>query len=142
MTPEIHGLAQEWVTLQNNFELYEKGGLLIKLFAILLCALGFALALHELVMALLLLVLWLQEGIYRTFQARLGVRIARLEAALKNPDASFLAAYQLHSEWLTERPGTSDLLAEYGASALRPTVAFPYAALLLLLFLLMLLAGH
>jgi len=126
---ELTALGQEWTTLQNNYEQYEKGGLLIKLLAIALCAAGFALALHEMLIALLLLVLWLQEGIFRTFQARLGARILRVEQGLKAGEST---AFQLHSEWLASRPGTLGLLAEYACGALRPTVAFPYAVLLLM----------
>jgi hypothetical protein len=135
---EISAPAQEWITLQNNYEQYEKTALLIKLMAIVLCVIGFVLALHEVVIALLLLVLWLQEGIFRTTQARLGVRILHLEQGLRTGE---VAAFQLHSEWLASRPGILGLLVEYGASALRPTVAFPYAVLLILLGLLVVSAG-
>jgi hypothetical protein len=139
--PETGGLGQEWLALQNQYEQYEKGGLLLKLSAVLLCGLGFVLGLHETMMAVLLLILWLQEGIFRTFQTRLGARILRLEQALKSPETSDLAAFQLHTEWLAARPGVLGLLAEYAASALRPTVAFPYALLLLLIGLLVVAAG-
>lgn len=139
---DTSALGREWVTLQNNFEQYEKGGLLIKLLAVVLCAAGFALALHEVLLGTLLLVLWLQEGIYRTSQARLGVRILRIEHKLKNVEAMEGAGFQLHSEWQAGRPGTFGLLAEYGANALRPTVAFPYAVLLLMIVLLVVLAGR
>lgn len=137
--PETTALGQEWITLQNNFEQYEKGGLLIKLFAIALCGLGFVLALHEMVMVLLLLVLWLQEAVFRTFQTRLGVRILRIEQGVKSGEGE---AFQLHSEWLAARSGVFGLLREYAASALRPTVAFPYAVLLLLIGLLVAMSGR
>lgn len=139
---DANPLDREWVTLQNNFEQYEKGGLLIKLLAVVLCAAGFALALHEVLLGALLLVLWLQEGIFRTYQARLGTRILRIEHKLQNGEAAEGAAFQLHSEWLAARPGTLGLLAEYGASTLRPTVAFPYAVLLLMIVLLVVMAGR
>jgi hypothetical protein len=130
--------GQEWITLQNNYEQYEKGALLIKLLAISLCVIGFVMALNEVLMGFLLLILWLQEGIYRTYQARLGVRILRVEQSLKVGEGS---DFQLHSEWLAGRPGTIDLLAEYGASALRPTVAFPYVVLLLMIVMLVVFAS-
>ncbi len=136
---DANALGQEWVALQNSFEQYEKGALSIKLLAVVLCAAGFMLALHEAMISLLLLVLWLQEGIYRTSQARLGARIVRLEQAIKAGEEGM--AFQLHSEWLASRRGIFGLLAEYGANALRPTVAFPYAVLLLLIGLLVVLAG-
>jgi hypothetical protein len=136
---DASALGQEWATLQNNFEQYERGGLLIKLLAIVLCTVGFAFALHEVVIGALLLVLWLQEGIYRTYQARLGARILRIEQGIYSGES---AAFQLHSEWLASRPGMFGLLVEYGASAVRPTVAFPYAVLLLMIVLLVVLAGR
>jgi hypothetical protein len=138
-TSETASFSQEWIALHHSYEQYEKGGLLIKLFAIALCALGFVLALHEMVMVLLLLVLWLQEGIFRTFQSRLGGRILRIEQSLKTGEG---AAFQLHSEWLASRSGVFGLLREYVVSALRPTVAFPYAVLLLLIGLLVVMAGR
>lgn len=138
MNSDTGGLGQEWITLQNNHEQYERASLFIKLLAILLCALGFALALHEVVTILLLLVLWIQESIFRTSQARLGVRLLCIEQAIRSGES---LAFQLHSEWQASRPGTFGLIAEYAASAVRPTVAYPYLPLLLLIVLLVLLAG-
>lgn len=143
---ELSPLGREWITLQDNHEQYEKGCLLIKLFAIALCAVGFMFALHEVVMVLLLLVVWLQEGIFRTSQARLGARIMRVEHALNNADSDdgsgAIVAFQLHSEWHAARPGGLGLLYEYVSNALRPTVAFPYVALLLLIVLLVVFASR
>ena len=44
--------------------------------------------------------------------------------------------YQLHSAWLAQRKAPAGLLAEYVASALRPTGAFPHVVLLLAVLLL------
>jgi len=123
--------SQEWTTLQNNYEAYERGALLIKLMAIVLLSAGYALALPSALGAGLALLLWAQESIYRTYQARLGARIARVEALVANK-APAHSAFQLHTEWLAQRQGTAGLVAEYAAHALRPTVAFPYALLFLL----------
>lgn len=131
MTPTLPALSQEWITLQNNHERYETGGLLLKLAGVAIWGVGVAWGRHELLVNLLVLILWVQEGIYRTFQARLGARILRIEALLGG-DGSEGGAFQLHSEWLANRPGMAGLLVEYGKSALRPTVAFPYPALLLI----------
>lgn len=127
-TPD-QALQQEWHTLQNHHEQHERNALLIKLAAVALAAAS-PLALPIWSAASLLLVLWLQEGILRTSQSRLGERILRIEQALRA--AAPAAACQLHSEWLAGRPGTAGLLAEYVKNALRPTVAFPYVPLLLL----------
>ena len=126
---DTSALGREWITLQNNFERYERGGLQIKLTALVLWSLGLALLVDPAILTgAVVLLLWLQEGIYRTYQGRLGVRIVRIEGQLKQDAPA--SPFQLHSEWLTLRPGFVGLLAEYARSALRPTVAFPYAVLL------------
>lgn len=123
-------LGQEWITLQNNYEQYEKGGLLIKLSGVVLWAFGLALLVNpEFLTGIVVLLLWLQEGIYRTYQGRLGARILQIETLLKQDAPA--TPFQLHSEWLATRPGVVGLLMEYAKSALRPTVAFPYGVLLL-----------
>lgn len=131
-TPE-QALQQEWHTLQHNHEQYERHALLIKLAAVALVVAHMAFAPNAWSAAALLLVLWLQEGILRTSQSRLGDRILRIEHGLR--DTAPLPACQLHTDWLASRPGTVGLVAEYVKNALRPTVAFPYAPLLLLLML-------
>lgn len=134
-------LGQEWITLQNNHEQYERGGLLIKLASLVLTAMGIALGLDNLLVAALVALLWAQEGIYRTFQSRLGGRILRVESLIRQgASGAGLSgagsvpqglAYQLHSEWLAGRKGGLELVAEYARSACRPTVAFPHALILL-----------
>lgn len=111
--------GEEWLLLQKQHEQYEFAALAVKLVAVACLALG-----AKALIAVLLL-LWLQDAIVKTFQARLGARLLRIEA-------SDGAAMQLHSEWLRTRPRGLGLLQEYAASACRPTVAFPYVALIVL----------
>lgn len=125
-------LSAEWATLQGNHEQHERNSLLVKLAAVALLAVGPALGLDALVTVALLLVLWLQEAILRTFQERLGERILRVERMLREDAACSGFACQLHTEWLASRPGTTGLLAQYARNMARPTVAFPYAVLVLL----------
>lgn len=121
-------LGLEWSTLQNNYEQAERNALLVKLAAVVLCVAGYALGVpYELIGGTALL-LWVQESLCRTSQARLGERIVRVEALVKNA-APASAACQLHTEWLASRKGSVGLLGEYAAHALRPTMAFPYAVL-------------
>lgn len=127
-TPEAPALNLEWVTLQNNFEQYERNALVVKLAAVVLFAAALLFALTEAMTATLVAVLWVQEAVMRTFQARLGTRILRIEALLREGGG---AAMQLHSQWLEARQGVVGMLGEYARAGLRPTVAFPYAALLL-----------
>lgn len=131
--PENPALQQEWTTLQNNHEQYERGALLIKLTTLVLFVFGMVLALDAVLASMVVLLLWVQESIFRTSQARLGERILCIERLLLEPgERAAMAAFQLHSQWLAARPGLIGLLAEYAASARRPTVAFPYVVLLLM----------
>ncbi|MBC7415594.1 MAG: hypothetical protein H7327_11755 [Herminiimonas sp.] len=133
-------LGKEWQTLQGNYEQYEKMALAIKVLATTLCFITFALPIDVLLSCAVLMVLWIQEATVRTSQARLGVRLLQVEALLQQsarPSGSATgtgdAAYGLHTHWVATRPGTLGLLSEYLANAQRPTVAFPYIVLLLLL---------
>ncbi len=134
--------SQEWITLQNNYEQYEKGGLLIKLFGLVLTATGIALGLNEAVAVALILVLWGQESICRTFQSRVVHRLLRVEDLIKqaettedripNSDGTH-ALFQLHSEWLAGRKCVLGLVTEYATNACKPTVAYPYVVLIVVL---------
>lgn len=131
-TTDNPALGQEWVTLQNNIEQYERTALLIKLVAIVLFTTATIMGLQPLLAAALILVFWLQEAIFRTSQFRLGVRILRIEDLLRPGMPPQGAAFQLHSDWRATRKGMLGLLNEYCSSALRPAVAFPYPVLLLI----------
>ena len=128
-------LQQEWVTLHNSCERYEGGSLWIKLVAVLLSCAGVAFGLEWWFVGLFVLVLWLQEGIFNTYQSRLGERLLQLESLLAQDAPAPGSAFQLHTEWLSRRKGTAGLLTEYATSAARPTVAFPYAVLVVILVL-------
>lgn len=134
---EKSALQQEWVALQGQYERYESGGLGIKLVAVVLAFLGVVFELESWFVGLIVLLLWLQEGVFKTFQSRLGDRLLLLENLIARDEAPGPGtAFQLHSAWLAGRKGVAGLLAEYAASAARPTVAFPYAVLLLILLVL------
>jgi len=126
----MSALQQEWLALQAQHERYEALALAVKLAAFAAAALRPE---HRLAVALLAL-LWLQEAVLKTFQARLGERLLAVEAGLRAGDGP--AAMQLHSDWLAGRPRGAGLLAQYLKSALRPTVALPYPLLMLLVALL------
>ncbi len=121
-------LGQEWVTLQNNFEQYERSALALKGCSLVICFAGLLMALDANLMAAVMLVCWLQEGIFRTFQSRLGHRILKIESLIAQGALSSSAPlpFQLHSEWLATRRSGVALLQEYAASACRPTVAYPH----------------
>lgn len=125
---DASALPAEWAVLQNNIEQYEKSALLIKLVAVGLFAAALVFSLSDSLTVALIVVLWVQEGVLRTFQSRLAARILRVEEMLRQAGGT---AFQLHSEWLASRKGALGMLIEYAAAALRPTVAFPYVVLLL-----------
>jgi hypothetical protein len=90
-------------------------------------------------MAVIVAILWLQDAIWKTFQSRIETRVLHLENLLRATPVSHQEqlAFQLHSQFQEQRK-QGGMVAQYLSSAVRPTVAFPYAALLGLLALSML----
>jgi hypothetical protein len=90
-------------------------------------------------MAVIVAILWLQDAIWKTFQSRIETRILYLESLLREAPGGNREqrAFQLHSQFQEQRK-QGGMVAQYLSSAVRPTVAFPYAALLGLLALSML----
>jgi hypothetical protein len=131
--PDTSALEREWVVLQGNVEQHERNALAIKLAAVLVFTAAMVFSLSEAVIAWLVVILWVQEAMVRTFQSRIGARILRVEEMLRGVAGQ---ALQLHSEWQASRGALTGMLIEYATSASRPTVAFPYVALLLVDFLL------
>ncbi|MCB2000988.1 MAG: hypothetical protein R3E92_15500 [Burkholderiaceae bacterium] len=125
--------AREWAVLQPLYERYEFGALTIKLTAVVLFFGGIVVELHAAWLMLLIAVLWLQEGIFKTCQSRLGERLLVIERAIDAGDPA--GAFALHSRWQAQRRGVLGLVREYLTSAIRPTVVFPYLVLLVLLWL-------
>jgi hypothetical protein len=130
-TNESSLLSQEWLALFKQHEQYEKNAMLVKLVATVLYAGGVAAAQDAILIGLMVLVLWLQESMQRTMQARLGARIALVEELLAHHPVADGQAFQLHTQWLATRKGFTGLLSEYAVNACKPTVAFPYAVFLL-----------
>lgn len=128
-------LQQEWQLLQAEHEHAERMAFWLRAGAILLCFASLAIAMDLLLSGLLLVVLWLQEAIVRTGQARVGARLLQVETALRDIDGNAQSAFQMHSGWVAARGQGPGLLAEYAGHARRPTVAVVYAALLAILLL-------
>ncbi|WP_265948220.1 hypothetical protein [Dechloromonas sp. A34] len=125
-------LGQEWLSLHDHSEQYEKHALLIKLTCLALCVGGLAAKLPVGWLGALVVLCWMQEGILKTGQVRLVERLLRLEAVLRQAAPPDALAMQLYSAWSAARPGWIGLLREYAVNAARPTVAFPYLPILLL----------
>ncbi|WP_166423470.1 hypothetical protein [Paraglaciecola sp. 20A4] len=135
MQPTLCALQQEWVTLQNQYDSYEKFACVIKLVCISLVATMLLLLAPNVFVAAFIFVLWLQEAIWKTFQARIEVRLLSIEKILSSPEEMAHAnqiAMQFNSTWLETRPSMLGLLQEYATSALRPTVALHYLLLIVI----------
>lgn len=126
--PASNLLRQEWQTLHQDHERHDRYGLLIKLTAVIVCLLSLAFGMTLWQALIFVLTLWLQEGIWRTIQARTSERLLVVEKLLAKPDGH--TGLQFYSAWQAARPGTAGLIKEYLRNALRPTVAYPYVILL------------
>jgi hypothetical protein len=125
--------VRTWQTLHNNHEKYEHYALVIKLFSISLVVVSLCFTLSIFISLLLLAILWLQEGIWKTYQARTSDAIIRLEHLISNSDESDTC--QLYSHWQNNRPNSQALVLEYIKSALKPTVIFPYLPLMVVVLI-------
>lgn len=124
-------MENEWVLLQNQFDSYEKYSLMIKLANISILAIAYFTNKFGLFVVFLLLVLWMQDAIWKTFQSRIEARLLQLESGILNGAAE--KAYQFNSQFEKQRPGTSALVGEYLRQAIRPTIAFPHLVLVVML---------
>lgn len=128
-------LGQEWQSLQDQYEHYERSALTIKLVGMVVFLIGLGAGIDGRLVGALTLLFWGQEAIFKTYQGRLAARLLRVESLLDPARHVSGSAMQLHSEWEASRPTGLNLVFEYARSAVRPTVAFPYLPLLILLAL-------
>jgi len=135
-------LVQEWLKLHGCHESYERYALIIKLLAVTLTTLLIVFAQSYLVILLVLAVLWLQEGIWKTYQSRISVRIELIEHALMQiklenenlTNKSGMSAFQFYSQWNENRSGSIALIKEYFLNSIKPTVIYPYLPLMVMPF--------
>lgn len=131
-------LQTEWLTLQNQFDSYEKCSLVIKLFSILVCCI-LVFALNAGVWSLLVVaILWLQDGVWKTFQSRIGKRLEVVEQAIQDnphlaPEQVLHMGMQFNLAWNQSRPQAIGLISEYIRQSLKPTVAYPHVLLMALI---------
>lgn len=133
---EKFGLQSEWSLLQNQYDSYEKFSLLIKLFNIGLLSAAYMLSALNLFVLCLLLVLWLQDAIWKTYQSRIEMRLLQVESYLSSEELQQLnedKACQFNSDFKQNRNTGMGLIREYLKQAIRPTIAFPHVILCLLL---------
>ncbi|MBG58674.1 MAG: hypothetical protein CMK46_10385 [Porticoccus sp.] len=121
----------EWCLLQNQFESYEKHSLYIKLSSILMLFLSEIFSVSMTSIFLILLVLWLQDAIWKTFQSRIEPRLLKIEKNIREKTEG--SEFQFNREYqLVETSGLSKIL-EYSKQAIRPTLAFPHIVLMIIL---------
>ncbi len=124
-------LKEEWCLQQTQFDSYEKHSLAIKLMSVAVTVIAvFSNGQGIAAFIAVLLVLWLQDAIWKTFQSRIEQRLLKIEQALADNDA--LTPFQFNRDFAQQRRGFSGLLQEYIGQAVRPTVAYPHAALVLI----------
>ena len=134
---QLHLLQSEWTTLQTQFDSYEKCSLGIKLFSILVCCI-LVFSLNAGIWSLwVVAILWLQDGIWKTFQNRIGQRLEVVEQAIQDnsntpQNPMPLVAMQFNLAWSQNRPGAIGLVGEYVKQSLKPTVAYPHVVLIAL----------
>jgi len=121
----------EWCLLQNQFDSYEKHSLYIKLVSVFVLLAAEISNVINIFIALILVVLWLQDSIWKTFQSRIEPRLFQLENYIS--DGSEASAFQFNSEFHKVRLSGLSLITEYGRQSIRPTVAFPHLVLVLIL---------
>ena len=87
-TSKQNALQTEWLALHTSYERSEYFALVIKLVSITLCLTSLLLDLNAIIITYLLLTLWLQEAIWKTFQGRTEQRLLSIEQYLKVNDQS------------------------------------------------------
>ena len=130
-------LLKQWQTLHNSHEDYEKYSLIIKLVAIASTFFIFTFSITTPVALLLIAALWLQEGIWKTFQSRTADAIMAIEEklALNAAEQPTEQLYLFYKQWTDNRPNSKALITEYINNSLKPTVIYPYVPLLLVIII-------
>ena len=121
----------EWCLLQNQFDSYEKHSLYIKLLSVIVFLTSAVSDVNSIYIVLALAILWLQDGIWKTFQSRIEPRLLHIEKYIS--EKSEESPFQFNSEYQTVRLTGLALINEYICQSIRPTVAFPHIALILIL---------
>jgi len=130
----MNDFQQEWAIIHSDIEKYEHLSLIIKLFSLLIFTLSLAFSIETLATIFILLILWLEEAIWKTFQQRLESRALFIEQQIKRETDKNNTSFQLYSEWKNNRLGSVYLIKEYLSNSIRPTVAYPYVLMIPFLY--------
>ena len=126
-------LMTEWCLLQNQFDSYEKHSLYIKLVSIMVLLSAEISGVIGIPIIFILLVLWGQDAIWKTFQSRIEPRLLQLEKSIA--DDSSENSCQFNTEYNKVSLGGIALIIEYARQSIRPTIAFPHVVLILFILL-------
>lgn len=137
----MNDFKKEWAILHGDIEKYERFSLVIKLFSVLVSVLCIAYQIDFGFFVAFILILWLQDGIWKTFQKRMETRILFIEKELINNADDNSEAFQFYSQWESTRQGIVGLVKEYLSNSVKPTVAYPYVVLIFLVLAFYLLVG-
>ncbi len=128
---ERNEFKTEWCLLQNQFDSYEKHSLYIKLLSIVVLLSAEISNVMSILVVLILMVLWLQDAIWKTFQSRIEPRLLQIEKYISEDSEE--SAFQFNSEYHSVRLSGLSIINEYVRQSIRPTVAFPHIVLILIL---------
>jgi hypothetical protein len=126
-------LITEWHLLQNQFDSYEKHSLYIKLVSIIVLLSAEISGFIGLSIFFILLVLWGQDAIWKTFQSRIEPRLFQIEKSISTDSSE--SACQFNSEYNKVSLSGLALIIEYARQSIRPTIAFPHIALIIIFLL-------
>jgi hypothetical protein len=124
-------LMTEWCLLQNQFDSYEKHSLYIKLVSILVLLYAEISGFIGISLIFILLVLWGQDAIWKTFQSRIEPRLFHIEKSLSTNSNE--TACQFNTEYNKVSLEGMALVIEYARQSIRPTIAFPHVALIIII---------
>ncbi len=125
--------VQEWQALQKQIDDFEKWSLIIKISNVFVTVILFTAGKMSFIAGSIILIMWLQDGIWKTFQSRTELRLLSVERIIEyygsSKDTTAEHPFQLNREFSAGRPSTLGLVIAYLKQSLRPTVAFPHVAL-------------
>jgi len=126
-------LMTEWCLLQNQFDSYEKHSLYIKLVSIMVLLSAEISGVIGIPIIFILLVLWGQDAIWKTFQSRIEPRLFQLEKSISTDCSE--SACQFNTEYNKVSLSGLALIIEYARQSIRPTIAFPHVVILIFILI-------
>jgi len=126
-------LMTEWCLLQNQFDSYEKHSLYIKLVSIMVLLSAEISGVIGIPIIFILLVLWGQDAIWKTFQSRIEPRLLHLEKSISTDCSE--SACQFNTEYDKMSLSALGLIIEYARQSIRPTIAFPHVVILIFILI-------